>query len=141
MHQLNIMHAEEGRDAADSPALMYGDFFAPPRQTPEERAKAMRDMEKSGKSKPKKGKKEEKKGKKDKKGKGKGKASVEDEDDLDMDGMDEEDEEEEGEEGGRDVMSRVKGDLFDDDDEQEEQGASHMRSFHLPAFRYNVDSN
>ena len=103
---------------ADSAALMYGDFFAPPRQSPEERAKAMRALEKTGKSKSKKDKKEAK-SEKDKKGKGKGKPVVDDEDELDMDNDEEDDEE-----GGRDVMSRFKDDLFDDEEEQEEEGWS-----------------
>jgi hypothetical protein len=104
---------------------MYGDFFAPPRQTPEERAKSMRDLEKSGKGASQKDKKG-KKGKEDKKGKkGKGKAKADsEEDDVDM-------EDDEEEDGGRDVMSRVKGDLFDSDDEQEEQGTSHRHALSM----------
>ena len=107
---------------------MYGDFFAPPRQTPEERAKAMRELERSGKG-AKAGKKggKEKGAKKESKKSKKGKRNAAVSDDEDEDVEDGEEDEEEAE-GGRDVMSRVKGDLFDSDDEQEEQGTSAIRS-------------
>jgi hypothetical protein len=86
---------------------MYQDFFAQPRGVkPKSKGKGKDSV------------------KKDKKGKGKAKGVSFNDEDEEM-GSDVEEEEEE--EGGRDIMGRFKGDLFDSDDEGdgEEKSKSH----------------
>ena len=91
-------------------AIMYGDFFEKPRESRmggvDGKEKARAKPKKSG---------EAKLGKDRRKAKG-----------VCFEAGDEwtEEDEVEEEEGGRDVMSRVKGDLFDEEEEEEEQSRS-----------------
>lgn len=88
--------------------MMYADFFPPPRQWTKEKPGA----EKKGKS-------SSSKGKTDKKGKAVSFAENEDDDGSSN-----------GEEDGRDTMSRLRNDLFADDDAAQDEAASANLSTH-----------